>query len=154
MSDIKDDIIYKAALTFKHEELAGMYAIINKREQEYLKEIKLLKEENARLREALEFYADRNNWETIETSHAELVKTLYPEDYGDIARKALERGRMSFFTFKYYSENEVIISVKELSDLEKENNRLKEENAILKEDLLLTKDQLTEAVEMLEKYGR
>lgn len=47
MSDIKDDIIYKAALTFKHEELAGMYAICNKREQD-------LQKENARLRETLE----------------------------------------------------------------------------------------------------
>jgi hypothetical protein len=41
---MKDDIIYKHALTFSHEELAGMYSIINKREQEYLKEIEALKD--------------------------------------------------------------------------------------------------------------
>ena len=40
---MKDDIIYKHALTFSHEELAGMYAIISKREVEYLKEIKILR---------------------------------------------------------------------------------------------------------------
>lgn len=41
-----DDIIYRAALTFKHEELAGMYAICNKREQELKEELKLIKEKN------------------------------------------------------------------------------------------------------------
>ena len=56
-----DDLIYKHALTFSHEELAGMYTIISKREQEYLKEIKSLRltlqshgeivEMNAELRE-------------------------------------------------------------------------------------------------------
>ena len=58
-----DDIIYKHALTFSHEELAGMYALCNKREQEYLKEIKALRlilqshgeviEENAELKEKI-----------------------------------------------------------------------------------------------------
>jgi len=40
---MNDDIIYKHALTFSQEELAGMYAIISKREVEYLKEIEELK---------------------------------------------------------------------------------------------------------------
>lgn len=38
-----DDLIYKHALTFSHEELAGMYSLCNKREQDYLKEIKALR---------------------------------------------------------------------------------------------------------------
>lgn len=38
-----DDIIYKHALTFSHDELAGMYSLCNKREQDYLKEIKSLR---------------------------------------------------------------------------------------------------------------
>jgi len=41
---MKDDIIYKNALTFSQEELAGMYALISKREVEYLKEIEALKD--------------------------------------------------------------------------------------------------------------
>lgn len=40
---MNDDIIYKNALTFSHQELAGMYSIISKREVEYLKEIEELK---------------------------------------------------------------------------------------------------------------
>jgi len=62
---MKDDIIYKHALTFSHEELAGMYAIISKREVEYLKEIKILRlslqshreivEMNAKLKRYLDF---------------------------------------------------------------------------------------------------
>jgi len=42
--DVKDDIIYKAALTFKHEELAGMYAILNKREYDLQKALKVKEE--------------------------------------------------------------------------------------------------------------
>lgn len=74
-----DDLIYKHALNFSQEELAGMYSVINKREQEYLKEIKSLRlilkshgeviemnaelrKENARLREALEFYSIEEDW--------------------------------------------------------------------------------------------
>lgn len=58
-----DDIIYKHTLTFSHEELAGMYSLCNKREQDYLKEIKALRlilqshgeviEMNAKLKEQL-----------------------------------------------------------------------------------------------------
>lgn len=64
---MKDEIFDKLLNTFSHEELAGMYTIISKREVEYLKEIKglrlclqshgqivdmnyELKKENARLR--------------------------------------------------------------------------------------------------------
>jgi predicted nuclease with TOPRIM domain len=54
MSDIKDNIIYKAALTFKHEELAGMYAICNKREQDLQKENARLRESNSKLCEDIE----------------------------------------------------------------------------------------------------
>lgn len=64
LQEWSDDIIYKHALTFSHDELAGMYSLCNKREQDYLKEIKSLRlilqshddivEENARLREALD----------------------------------------------------------------------------------------------------
>jgi hypothetical protein len=43
MNDIKEDIIYKAALTFTHEELAGMYAICNKQEDELQRKIKALR---------------------------------------------------------------------------------------------------------------
>ena len=39
------------------------------------------------------------------------------------------------FEFKTYNENEVIVSVKALSDLEKESQSLKKENARLREAL-------------------
>ena len=45
---LKNDMVYKAAMTSTKEELAGMYSLALKREQE-------LEKENARLREALEF---------------------------------------------------------------------------------------------------
>ena len=68
---MKDEIFDKFLSTFSKEELAGMYAVISKREVEYLKEIKglrlslqlhgeivemnyKLEEENARLRDELE----------------------------------------------------------------------------------------------------
>jgi len=40
---MKDEIFDKLLSTFSKEELAGMYAIISKREVEYLKEIKILR---------------------------------------------------------------------------------------------------------------
>ena len=86
-----DDIIYKHALTFSHEELAGMYALCNKREQDYIKEIKALRlilqshgdivEENARLREALE---EIEKFQVLTTQDITLPM--------EIAREALERG--------------------------------------------------------------
>lgn len=77
-----DDIIYKHALTFSHEELAGMYSLCNKREQEYLKEIKALKlilqshgeviEMNARLREALELILKIGEYISCEVAYTAL----------------------------------------------------------------------------------
>lgn len=67
-----DDIIYKHALTFSHEELAGMYSLCNKREQDYLKEIKALRlilqshgeviEMNAELNKHIESWQDQANF--------------------------------------------------------------------------------------------
>jgi hypothetical protein len=150
---MKDDIIYKHALTFSHQELAGMYAIISKREVEYLKEIKILrlslqshgeivdmnfelreqlkelkghnntifnaayeagaleqskgacfhcedvalmniklKEENARLREALEFYADGASWQAFNLGDEIPMRSDRESEYsvcGMRARQAL-----------------------------------------------------------------
>jgi hypothetical protein len=44
LDDVKDDIVYNAALTLKHEELAGMYAICNKREYELQRKMLLLEQ--------------------------------------------------------------------------------------------------------------
>lgn len=40
---MNDEIFDKLLTTFSHEELAGMYTVISKREVQYLKEIKILR---------------------------------------------------------------------------------------------------------------
>lgn len=55
MSSEAEDVIYKAAMTFKHEELAGMYSLCSKREQRHEKEIQRLQQQVKVLREALEY---------------------------------------------------------------------------------------------------
>lgn len=58
MSSEAEDVIYKAAMTFKHEELAGMYSLCSKREQRHEKEIQRLQQQVKVLREALEDFRD------------------------------------------------------------------------------------------------
>lgn len=60
--NIEDDIVYKLALTFSHKELAGMYAICNKREQDLIKENAKLKVELKEERETVDFYANKDSW--------------------------------------------------------------------------------------------
>ena len=51
-----------------------------------------LMEQNKRYREALEFYADKENWKKliIDNNTMYLGKMNVEQDYGDKARKALE----------------------------------------------------------------
>lgn len=75
-----------------------MSIYLNDKESEQMKdmiliiqsEVEKLKQENARLREALEIYADEKNWDCVD------FETIYRERFScekdgfDIAKKALE----------------------------------------------------------------
>lgn len=65
--NIEDDIVYKLSLTFSHKELAGMYAICNKREQDLIKENAKLKAELKEERETVDFYANKDNWADVDS---------------------------------------------------------------------------------------
>jgi len=108
MSDFEDDAIIKESLNstyckhhfglWSHE--CGCDIIPRKRKVKMLnedlkQELNRLKAENARLMEALEFYADDMNWQNVPaTSHPDcidFVSFIQEKDAGSKAREALEK---------------------------------------------------------------
>lgn len=74
--------------TFK-EEMENRYKLWHIGAKKVLAEKEELKQQNKRLREALEFYADEENWISALTSIGDFPCEV-EKDQGEIARKALE----------------------------------------------------------------
>jgi regulator of replication initiation timing len=138
LQSYSDDLIYKHALTFSHEELAGMYAIINKREQGYLKEIKSLrlilqshgeiveinaelKKENARL---------LKNYDSVKS----LLKDLCDEWDEDCEESCDGYGHDEMCRSVNLIQAKTSLN-EQIKEVVQDNNRLEKENTRLREAL-------------------
>lgn len=138
LQSYSDDLIYKHALTFSHEELAGMYAIINKREQGYLKEIKSLrlilqshgeiveinaelKKENARL---------LKNYDSVKS----LLKDLCDEWDEDCEESCDSYGHDEMCRSVNLIQAKTSLN-EQIKEVVQDNNRLEKENTRLREAL-------------------